>query len=253
MIVKMKFLSITGPKADIDRVVNTYLSKYEIHLENALTELSTMQNITPYIQINPYKETLKQAEDFTALLPEEKRTTTKRLSLEDAINCVHGLDHTLGQLNQERTELEAKKKDLMEKAQKIEPFQDLHCNLSSILDFHFIKFRFGKITKEYYNKLRATAMRTAIRYSTAAIPMSSMYGAFTSAQEIRSRKWTPYSHPCTSKESTFRTSTAERRRMLTQHFRQKSKRQTMHSASAHGNWQNAFRIPQRIWLQQKSS
>ena len=112
MIVKMKFLSITGPKADIDRVVNTYLSKYEIHLENALTELSTMQNITPYIQINPYKETLKQAEDFTALLPEDKRTTTKRLSLEDAINCVHGLDHTLGQLNQERTELEAKKKAL---------------------------------------------------------------------------------------------------------------------------------------------
>ena len=109
---RWKFLSITGPKADIDRVVNTYLSKYEIHLENALTELSTMQNITPYIQINPYKETLKQAEDFTALLPEEKRTTTKRLSLEDAINCVHGLDHTLGQLNQERTELEAKKKGL---------------------------------------------------------------------------------------------------------------------------------------------
>ena len=28
MIEKMKFLSITGPKADIDRVVNTYLSKY---------------------------------------------------------------------------------------------------------------------------------------------------------------------------------------------------------------------------------
>ena len=35
MIEKMNFLSITGPKADIDRVVNTYLCKYEIHLENA--------------------------------------------------------------------------------------------------------------------------------------------------------------------------------------------------------------------------
>ena len=35
MIEKMKFLSITGPKTDIDRVVNTYLCKYEIHLENA--------------------------------------------------------------------------------------------------------------------------------------------------------------------------------------------------------------------------
>ena len=36
MIEKMKFLSITGPKADIDRMTETYLSKYEIHLENAL-------------------------------------------------------------------------------------------------------------------------------------------------------------------------------------------------------------------------
>ena len=37
MIEKMKFLSITGPKADIDRMTETYLSKYEIHLENALS------------------------------------------------------------------------------------------------------------------------------------------------------------------------------------------------------------------------
>ena len=42
MIEKMKFLSITGPKTDIDRVVNTYLSKYEIHLENALSELHSL-------------------------------------------------------------------------------------------------------------------------------------------------------------------------------------------------------------------
>ena len=38
MIEKMKFLSVTGPKEDIDRVVNDYLSKYEIHLENALSD-----------------------------------------------------------------------------------------------------------------------------------------------------------------------------------------------------------------------
>lgn len=152
MIVKMKFLSITGPKADIDRVVDTYLSKYEIHLENALTELSTLKNITPYIQINPYKETLKQAEDFIASLGENVPATTKTLSLEDAINCVHDLDHSLSQLSQEHQDLENQKKQLMEKAEKIAPFQGLHCNLSSILDFHFIKFRFGKIAKEYYNK-----------------------------------------------------------------------------------------------------
>ena len=52
MIEKMKFLSITGPKADIDRVVNTYLSKYEIHLENALSELTAVESLSPFIEIN---------------------------------------------------------------------------------------------------------------------------------------------------------------------------------------------------------
>ena len=50
MIEKMKFLSITGPKADIDRVVNTYLSKYEIHLENALSELTAVESLSIHIR-----------------------------------------------------------------------------------------------------------------------------------------------------------------------------------------------------------
>ena len=38
----MKFLSVTGPKDDIDRVIDQYLSKYDIQLENALSELKTV-------------------------------------------------------------------------------------------------------------------------------------------------------------------------------------------------------------------
>ena len=60
MIEKMKFLSITGPKEDIDRVVDTYLSRYEIHLENALSELKTVKDLRPYIETNPYKDVLER-------------------------------------------------------------------------------------------------------------------------------------------------------------------------------------------------
>ena len=56
MIEKMKFLSITGPKEDIDRVVDQYLSKYEIHLENALSELRTVKVLRPFTDANPYKD-----------------------------------------------------------------------------------------------------------------------------------------------------------------------------------------------------
>ena len=72
MIEKMKFLSITGPKSDIDRVVNQYLSKYEIHLENAMAQLSQIQHLSPYIQINPYKDLLSRVNEFAGLLKNPK-------------------------------------------------------------------------------------------------------------------------------------------------------------------------------------
>ena len=64
MIVKMKFLSISGPKNDIDRVCEVYLSKYEMQLENAAAELKTTDNLQPFVEINPYKEPLAKAEQF---------------------------------------------------------------------------------------------------------------------------------------------------------------------------------------------
>ena len=47
MIEKMKFVSISGPKNDLDRMVNQYLSHYEIQLENALTELRSASKLDP--------------------------------------------------------------------------------------------------------------------------------------------------------------------------------------------------------------
>ena len=66
MIVKMKFLSISGPRADIDRVCDVYLSKYAMQLENAITELRTSENLLPFVEVNPYKEPLART---SALLP----------------------------------------------------------------------------------------------------------------------------------------------------------------------------------------
>ena len=55
MIVKMRFLNISGPRDDIDRVCEKYLSKYEMQIENAVTELKTTENIMPFVEVNPYR------------------------------------------------------------------------------------------------------------------------------------------------------------------------------------------------------
>lgn len=66
MIEKMKFLSISGPKDDIDRVVDQYLSRYEIHLENALSELKTVRDLRPFTENNPYRTEYQRAEELAA-------------------------------------------------------------------------------------------------------------------------------------------------------------------------------------------
>lgn len=155
MIVKMKFLSITGPKEDIGRVTEKYLSKYEIHLENALSELKEVKNLMPYIQINPYREKLKLAEEYAAMLPEKSRPAGGRnLSLEDSIRCIDEIENTLSQLREKRAELEARRNKCRELQVKIEPFQEIPFNLSALLEFKYIRFRFGKIPREYYEKFK---------------------------------------------------------------------------------------------------
>ena len=68
----MKFVSISGPKNDLDRMVNQYLSHYEIQLENALTELRSALKLEPYPGTNPYREPLQKAQKTSRFLSRRK-------------------------------------------------------------------------------------------------------------------------------------------------------------------------------------
>lgn len=152
MIEKMKFLSITGPKADIDRVVNEYLSKYEIHLENALSQLQTVQNLTPYIEINPYKDDLNQANAFFDMLDSKEIVSDQALSLDESLTFIRDLAKDYDVLKEKLHNLEELHKKLGASITRLKPFRNLDCNLPSLLEFEFIRFRFGRISKEFYGK-----------------------------------------------------------------------------------------------------
>lgn len=153
MIEKLKFLRITGPKSDIDRVVDVYLKKYEIHLENALTELSSVHDLTPFIEANPYKEILSRSEELIKKINTEEIAPSKRkMSPDEARKILEDTLFRVDELSDERVELKQEKKHLNELSKQIEPFRSIDYELKKILSFKFIKFRFGKIPHEYYDK-----------------------------------------------------------------------------------------------------
>lgn len=157
MIEKMRFLSITGPKADFDRVVDTYLSKYEIQLENALTEVKNAQGIAPFTEENPYKAELQKIrtvrKDYGTMLP-EKGAVSAEPSLSAAVETVRALSETLSACMDEKTGLKDELSLLESSYKKIEPFIGLNYDIKKILHFDNIKYSFGRMPVEYYKKMQ---------------------------------------------------------------------------------------------------
>lgn len=155
MIEKMKFLSITGPKADIDRVTEKYLSKYEIHLENALAELTQMQNLTPYFEINPYKDALNTITEFAEMLDTSENISRKEISLEEALAFTENFKAQMRTALDENANLKEEIAALSGRIHSIRPFRELDYDISTIYNFHYLKYRFGRIEKTFYGKFES--------------------------------------------------------------------------------------------------
>ena len=154
MIEKMNFLSITGPKADIDRVVNTYLCKYEIHLENALSELTTVESLTPFLDVNPYRDALNSINTIYEELKTPPSTSNRSPGIETALSTVKEIRSQADQLQKEQSELEETCSSLEESLRIIRPFRNIDYDISSILHLKYIHFHFGRIEKQYYEKFK---------------------------------------------------------------------------------------------------
>ena len=134
MIEKMQFVSITGPKADIDRVVDQYLSRYEIHLENALAQLQTLKTLTPYLQINPYKGLLAKALEYEKLLDSGNIQTNLTMTLDEAVALIESFDQQLTRINEQKKELEDQKKELTALFDEFENYRTPESKFAHSLD-----------------------------------------------------------------------------------------------------------------------
>lgn len=152
MIEKMKFLSITGPKADIDRMTETYLSKYEIHLENALAELTDVTNLSPFLEINPYKEALSTVNSFYEQLDHPEKTEPQQMDIDTALSVIRDIQQKAQLLEDEKSRLQSEHAEMVDSLRIIRPFRNLNFNVSEILNFKYIHYRFGRIEKQYLQK-----------------------------------------------------------------------------------------------------
>ena len=151
MIAKMNFVSITGPRGDIDRIVDKYLTRYEIHLEYAPSELKTVATLRPYIEQNVYRDQLMRMKELANHMgePEYENVDTDVKRAAEKIDAIYD---DLLKYRDEIEEIEKNKELIGVKLEKVMHFRGMEHNIDEILSYKFLKYRFGRIPKEHYDK-----------------------------------------------------------------------------------------------------
>ena len=153
MVEKMKLLHITGPKADIDRVMDTYLCNYEIHFENAITSLNHLTNVRPFVESNLYKEEYEKAKHFQQEYGRGDLFPTEKMKVEEAAKIVDSMYVLTEEIIARQEQLKQERLAAARLMEQIAPFRELDYEFKKILDFKFIAYRFGRISMEYYQRL----------------------------------------------------------------------------------------------------
>ncbi|MEG1291135.1 MAG: V-type ATPase 116kDa subunit family protein [Lachnospiraceae bacterium] len=153
MIEKMKLLHMAGPKEDIDRVMRVYLNKYEIHFENAMTSLSTLKNVRPFVETNMYKETAQKAHMLMSYAKPVPVTAKKEFTIKKAKDIIDAAYKEIEEIINQEEKIQKKMLKSKNWLEQIKPITQLDFEFQKLKDFHFIDYRFGRISVADYHKL----------------------------------------------------------------------------------------------------
>lgn len=188
MITKMSMVNITGPRDDIDRMSDQYLSHYDIHLENTLKELSDIRTLKPYTSPDPYKSLSQRIDDLLQLSPTEQNAAAiepRSLDFDYIKRLVEQVEHDVKTEQEKLQEVNQEITQLTTDFNKYEPFEKIDYPLDDILIMKKVKFRFGRFTLLNYHKYKKYIenMVPAIFIPSKKVD-GYVYGAyFTSAQD----------------------------------------------------------------------
>jgi len=166
-VERMTFLNITGPISELDSFVYNAVIPHKVQLVKAMTILDTVKGVFPYNEENPYEPILRQMENMGIKHNRDEiliESMNKSIDLE---SVQKRLDYFEEEISVIKEELEAhaeerKKKDNIRL--QIVPIKNLDIEVDKFFDFEHMKFRFGKMPIDSFNKLQNYVDKVDIIY-----------------------------------------------------------------------------------------
>ena len=156
MIEKMKYINLMGPVSEVDRIVEQYLSRYEIQLEYTIKELMNEKGLTPFAEQNAYAPILRKAENFAGMTGlDADAYTGEAITKDEAIRVINAAEAYLADLSTELNRMKAQRKSLQDALEQLVPFQQLSFNVEQLTEFRFIRYQFGRMPLSSFRQFEA--------------------------------------------------------------------------------------------------
>lgn len=158
-VLKMKVISIIGRMADLDGVTAVCGDSCCFHPDNSLSFYSDTEKFSPITDENPYTEPLQKLTDAISgarkqmeLLPRDALSKL-HYDKEEWGDYVSRFCEEFESLQNERAAAQAEVQDCTRDIEETSHFTGLDLDLDAIHDCAYIKFRFGRLPKDSYEKL----------------------------------------------------------------------------------------------------
>lgn len=156
-VEKMKLLSITGKEENIDRFIAEYLLDSGIQTEDAVKVFEKGWKLTNFKYDSTAKELSRQCK---AILDKYKIKYKENAESEKIEHNIVDLENELTDIKLNLDDFETylkQKKELLEDCKKkleiLSHTKDLDIDLKTLYSLEYIRFRYGKISKENFGKL----------------------------------------------------------------------------------------------------
>lgn len=156
-IERMKLLSIVGKEERMDSFIAEYLLDSGLQPEEADKVYEKGWKLSSYGYNVVARESLKECKN---LMDKLKMSYSEKFSKVKLEYTVEQINHEIEPLKKEFEDSEQRLKDTKEKIEKLEEsiylvskLKDLNIDLSKLYSLRYIRERFGKLKKQYYEKV----------------------------------------------------------------------------------------------------
>ncbi len=159
-VEKMKLLSITGKEENIDGFISDYLLDSGLQTEDAVKVFEKGWKLTNFKYDSTAKELLKECklilDKYKIRYNKDAESEQIVYTLEEVEKQLSEISNTINKHEEDINQMQNILDEYRKKSELMGHAKDIDIDLQSLYNLEYIKFKYGKISKENYGKLENT-------------------------------------------------------------------------------------------------